>query len=166
MEKKFRALFERGFTALDKTDEKTIFQWTAKIMYGIIYKELSLKIDRTKKASDTILLPEVLESYATLHLFLQSIRVKTEFLAPEPWSIFIFNYTDQTFNYTDDLVGLSFSMKLGRHGVTITFEDSSVIGQFLALLKKLETIPLNEVQFFEVTSQVFYAKRLTLNAPF
>jgi len=166
MERKFIMLRDRKFVALDKDDEKIIFQWTAKILYGTLYKELSLLLDRRQSGGGAILSPEIITSYSTLHLFLQSIRIPTEFNAPKPWSVFVFNYDNDRFHYINDIERLSFSIKLGNVGVTITFEDNNIIEGFLEPLKKLEPIILNDIQFFEVTSKVFYAKRLALNAPY
>lgn len=48
----------------------------------------------------------------------------------------------------------------------MTFEDSNIVEGFLTPLKYLQHIPLNDIQFYEVSSKVFYAKRPALNAPF
>lgn len=165
MENKFQKLLDNKFKNLTESDEVTIFQWTAKILYSTLYKELSLKLDRKNSNLGTIISPSTIEGFGNLHLLLQSIRIKTEFQFPKPWSIFIFNYEDDTFHYLNDVPALCFSIKLGNIGITIAFEDNNEIEHFLSLMKNLNLFKLNYVQFLEISSRIFYAKRLSKNTP-
>jgi hypothetical protein len=83
-------LLERSFENLSIEDEQVIFQWTAKILYATRYKRLSLLIDGKNPELGKILNPYELEGYSALHLFLKSIRFKTTFHSPKPWSLFVF----------------------------------------------------------------------------
>lgn len=165
MEESFRTLLGRRFNDLTDEDEKVIFQWTAKVLYGTLYKELSLLLDRRNPNLGKILTPEVIESYHALHLFLQSIRVETVFAAPKPWSIFVFEYEDDGFHYMNEINSLCFSIKLGDIGITIAFEDNNIIEGYMSRLKELRRFKLNDIQFVEVSTLIFYAKKLALNAP-
>lgn len=165
MEEHFRTLLEGRFEGLADEDKKVIFQWTAKILYGTLYKDLSLLLDRSNPDLGTILTPDVIESYHSLHLFLQSIRVNTVFTQPNPWSIFIFNYEDDSFHYMNEINSLCFSIKLGDIGITIAYEDNNVIEDYLSWLKELRKFKLSHMQFVEVSAIIFYAKKLALNIP-
>lgn len=165
MEENFIALINKRFLELTEDDEKVIFQWTAKILYGTLYKELSLLLDRKETNLGNILKPDVVEGYQSLHLFLQSIRISTVFYKPKPWSIFIFEYENDTFHYMNDIQRLCFSIKLGDIGITIAFEDNNLIEKYLIKLKELRKFKLNEIQFIEVSTNVFYAKSLAESIP-
>jgi hypothetical protein len=165
IEGKFQILLERTFEDLSLEDEQVIFQWTAKILYATRYKELSLLVDRKNPELGNILSPNELEGYSALHLFLQSIRYKTTFHTPKPWSIFVFKCSDEKFYYHNNIVGLCLSMKFGKIAITIVFEDNNVIEDFMSGLKKLKDYPINFPQYLEVNSNLFYSAIIKENVP-
>lgn len=164
LEKAFQKLLDRKFQSLNYDDELVIFQWTAKILYGTLYKELSLRMDIKKPNIENILQPSQVEEYSSLNLILQSIRIPTNFHEPKPWSIFVFNYEHDDFHYINQIHNLCFSIKLGKVGITIAFEDNNVIEDFCLLLKGLRKYDLNLLQFFEVSALIFYAKKIAINS--
>lgn len=163
MEQKFEKIFNKDFKELNVHEELIIFQWTAKILYGTLYRELSLKFDIKNPTLGTILSPHHVEQYSNLHLLLQSIRIPTNVSDPKPWSIFVFKYNDDSFNYINDVENLGFSIKLGRIGVTVIFEDGNAIEDYIGLLKKLIIFDLNLAQYLEVSARIFYSKKLATN---
>lgn len=165
MEGKFQELLEKSFENLSIEDEQVIFQWTAKILYSTRYKELSLLIDRKKPELGKILNPYELERYSALHLFLQSIRFKTTFHSPKPWSLFVFKCTDEEFFYHNNIAGLCVSMKFGKVAITIVFEDNNIIEDFMNGFKKLKEYPINFPQYLEVNCNLFYSAVIKENVP-
>jgi hypothetical protein len=165
MEERFKKLLNKSFQDLSFDDEKTIFQWTGKILYATRYKELSLLIDRTKPNIGNILTTIELESYSSLHLFLQSIRYKTEFNEPKPWSIFIFNCKDDKFFYHNILSSLCLSMKFGKVSITIVYEDNNIISDFMGAFKNLGDYKINFAQYLEINAHIFYSATLKENVP-
>lgn len=159
LESKFSVLHDRKFENLTFEDELVVFQWSIKILYSTMYKELSLKFDRANPSLGNILQPKILESYRMLHLFLQSLRVKTVFHHPKPWSLFVFNLEKDDFDYTNDILGLGFSIKFGNVGNTIVFEDNNIISDYLYLFNHLNDYKLSDLKFWEVTMRIFFAKR-------
>lgn len=157
MEVKFQELLERSFENLNDEDEQVVFQWTAKILYATRYKELSLLVDRKNPELGKILSPNELEGYSALHLFLQSIRFKTIFNSPKPWSLFVFTCSDDEFFYHNNLGALCVSMKFGTVAITIIFEDNNMIEDFMKSFKKLRNYPINFAQYLEINSHLFYS---------
>lgn len=84
LEKTIRENVEKGYSAFYNLDKTKIFQWTGKIFFGILFKELSLLIDQKHKDYSTIMSPKLLEKYKNLHGFLQSIRVPFVFSGFNP----------------------------------------------------------------------------------
>ena len=80
---------DKGYNQFIKLDELIVYQWVLKILYGLLFKELSLKLELHDPNSEPILNPEFLEKFGSLHLFLQSVRFKFNFNDFVPWSIFI-----------------------------------------------------------------------------
>jgi hypothetical protein len=166
MEQAFQALWKRQFSDLTPEDRIVIFQWTAKLLYGTLYKELSLAMDRKDATKGMILTPAIIENYSMLHLLLQSIRIETKFHDPVPWSIFAFRYEDTSYDYFNDIEHLCLSIKLGKVGVTVVFEDNNFVERYFHRLKGLYQFELTSPMFYEVSARVFYGSRLLLKTPF
>ena len=165
MEGKFQILLEKSFKDLSIEDEQVIFQWTAKVLYATRNKELSLRVDRANPDLGNILSPSELVGYSALHLFLQSIRFKTSFHSPKPWSLFVFKCVEDDFFYHNNIHGLCVSMKFGKVAITIVFEDNNIIEDFMGGLKKLKDYPLNFPQYLEVNCNLFYSALIKDNVP-
>lgn len=165
LEEKFKLLLDKSFQNLSFEDEKTIFQWTAKILYATRYKELSLQIDRANPDLGKILTPQELESYSALHLFLQSIRFESEFNAPKPWSLFIFKCIEDDFFYHNNIPALCLSMKFGKTALTIVYEDNNMISGFMNPLNSLRDYELNFPQYLEANAHIFYSAIIKDNVP-
>jgi hypothetical protein len=165
MEGKFKDLLNRSFTNLNNEDEKTIFQWTAKILYATRYKELSILVNRANPEIGKIITPKELESYSALHLFLQSIRYPTTFNEPKPWSIFIFSCEDDQFFYHNNINALCLSMKFGKTSLTIVFEDNNIISDYMSPLKDLHSVHINFPQYLEINAYIFYSGMIKQNVP-
>jgi hypothetical protein len=165
MEESFQQLLNASFENLDIKEEQIIFQWTAKILYATRYKELSLLVDRKNPDLGSILTPSELEGYSVLHLFLQSIRFKTTFHSPKPWSLFIFKCQGDKFFFHNNIEGLCFSMKFGNVAITIIYEDNNIIEDFMNDFKKLKDYPLSFPQYLEVNCNLFYSALIKENVP-
>lgn len=165
LEKKFQSLLNNSFKDLRFEDELIIFQWTAKILYSTLYKELTLTIDRSKPELGKILEPKMIEGYSALHLFLQSIRIPTKIEDPKPWSIFVFKCKDDDYHYMNTIKDLAVAFKFGEVGLCITFEDNNLISSFLEKIRLLSDYPLSFSQFLEVITNIFYAAKIKENAP-
>lgn len=165
LEEKFKRLLDRSFENLNLEDEKTIFQWTGKILYATRYKELSLLINRSNPNLGKILIPKELESYSALHLFLQSIRFKTIFKHKRPWSIFIFKCLEDNYFYHNMLTSMCLSMKFGKISLTIVYEDNNLISEFMGVFKNLRNYEINFAQYLEINAHIFYSAILKENVP-
>lgn len=165
LEKQFRNLLDRSFENLTIEDEKTIFQWTGKILYATRYKELSLLVDRKNPDLGEIISLKELESYSSLHLFLQSIRFETKFNDPKPWSIFTFSCKDDEFFYHNILSSLCLSIKFGKLSLTIAYEDNNIISDFMGAFKHLRNYGINFAQYLEINAHIFYSTILKENVP-
>lgn len=166
----FKQSFEKGFLEFKKLDRLIIFQWIAKIFYGLLFKELSLKVDRSDPAQGSIMSPESLEKLRTLHVFLQSIRFPFKFEGFHPWSIFILqlhSYGDKRdFDYQDDFLNLTFSIRMGEVGILSCLEDNSAQEDLLQdYYNNFEGIKLHPQQFDELYAKLVYKASLLNRVP-
>ncbi|WP_316570413.1 hypothetical protein [Neobacillus sp. YIM B06451] len=162
---------ESGFDEFIKIDKLFIFQWIVKIFYGLLFKELSLNIDRGDSSKGTITTPELLDSYSMTHTFLQSVRTPVEFYDFVPWSIFILKgqiYNDnRDFHYIDGLKTLTFSIKLGEIIIIANLQDNGIHQEQVDdYFKRLDNKSLHNIQFIELAAKNVYSSHLLNFRPF
>lgn len=170
VENTFKQHHEQEFSECIKLDKITIFQWIAKIFYGLLFKELSLRMDRSDPLQGFITSPELLEQLRTLHTFLQSIRMPFEFVGFNPWSIFVVethSYGDRRdFDYHDEIFTLTFSIRMGGIGIIACLEDNGAQEDlFSDYFKRFKGIKLHPTQFDELVAKVSYKAHLMNRVP-
>jgi len=161
---------EGGYLEFTKIDELMVHQWMSKIFYGLLFKELSLSIDRENPHEGTITSPELLERYRTAHWFLQSVRLPLEFSNFFPGSIFIFQihtYGDERdFDYHDGLAALTFSIRMGEVGVVASLQDNGAQKEvFAEYYERIRKITLHPIQFDEFSAKIAYQATVMNRVP-
>lgn len=169
VEKISKEAHESGYQEFSNLDELIIFQWIAKIYYGLLFKHLSLLVDRKEKGKGTILSPDQLKHYQMLHELLQSVRVKFEFNLGTPWSIFLFKthqYGDERdFDYYD-MPSINFSIRIGEVGIVACLGDNGALKEdYAEYVKQFEDIKLHPVQFSEIAAFITYKTSLINRIP-
>jgi len=170
LENEIKNAVEQGYDEFIKLDELKIFQWIAKIFYGILFRELSLLVERKDPSLGQITTPEMLERYKTLYVFLQSVRMPVDFNGTNPWSIFIVRChsydDDRAFDYRDGITTQTFTIRVGEIGVIACLEDSGVQKEiFSDYFKQFEGIRLHPIQFNELSAKVTYKGYLKNRTP-
>jgi hypothetical protein len=79
-----------GKKAVVQLGKKTAFLWLGKILYGLLYKELTLLLERSDPSVGTIITPEIIERYKMHRFFLQQVREIVDCVDFCPGSIHIF----------------------------------------------------------------------------
>jgi len=166
----FKQYFDKGFSEFKELDKLIIFQWIAKIFYGLLFKELSLPLERSDPTQGFITDPEILQELRTLHIFLQSIRMPFDFVGFHPWSIFLVethSYGDKRdFDYHDEMFTLTFSIRLGDIGIIACLEDNGAQEDlFSHYFEKFKGIKLHPLQFDELVAKVTYKAHLMNRVP-
>lgn len=171
IENTIRKGVEGGYDVFRDIDKLTIFQWISKIFYGLLFKELSLDIDRRDKNKGTIITPELLDRFKMLHTFLQSVRLPIEFHDFKPWSIHIVegivsDNNEENFHYIDGFHFLTFSIKMGDILIIANLQDNGLHEEnFNGYYQKLEGCKLNYVQFLELATKNQYSAFLLKHRP-
>jgi hypothetical protein len=170
VEDTIKQYYQKGFSEFTKLDKLLIFQWIAKIFYGLLFKELSLRIERSDPTQGFITDPELLNELRTLHIFLQSVRMPFEFLGFHPWSIFIVEThsygNTRDFDYHDEIFTLTFSIRMGKIGIIACLEDNGAQEErFYDYFEKFKGIRLHPIQFDELVAKVTYTRHLMNRVP-
>ena len=164
LEKEIQKAHDQGVEAFKALPHIRIFQWVAKIQYGILFRQLSLFRDRSDSEAHYILDRDDLNELASLHFFLQSVRLPLMFIGFHPWSIFIVKImkTDSnSFDYRDDVLNGIICIKMGEIGVIVSLEDMGVI-EYASdpLFKNIEQLELYPMQFSELGAYINYQRSL------
>ncbi len=161
MEQAVELSFREGPRHFRQLGKLLMYQWTGKIFYGLLHRELSLDLDRASSELGSITTPELMEDYRTLHGFLQSRRVPIKFENFFPGSIFVFEVemipNAGDFDYSDNPIAMTFCIRMGNIGVITCLKDDELILKGLTeLYQKLQGVRLHPMQFDELCAVVFY----------
>jgi hypothetical protein len=158
---KIQGAYKKGFAGMESLDELLIFQWTGRIVYGLLYYEMVYERDRLLKLGEDFQLSAALkERFGTFHLMLQSLIEPVSFEGQMPWSISVFplKYSSDIYSYRDDTVNLMFSMGVNGFGIIACLQDNGVIGEKQKdILHKIKGHTLHPIQFEELYARFHYS---------
>lgn len=169
VEKPIEEAVKGGYKDFIKLDKKIIFQWLAKLSYGMLFKELSLAIDRKNQALGKILEAEHLEKFKMLFVFLRTILHNAIFSQVKPWSMLIFHIIDEETPQYDaqDLIFTNcFFMRMNDIGIVCNMQDGSYNEQFFKEhMSDFLNIPIKDIQFREICARFLYKSSLMFKQP-
>jgi len=162
---------DAGFATFIMLDEKTIFQWLNKLAYGMLFKELSLKSDRSDPQSPSIYNEEYLKEHKMQFLFLQSIIYNSVFFN-NPWSILIFKINpeqEEKYWAYENPFSKFFAIRLNDIGVIANLMDNGCLkDSFMQFehMKELFNNDLHPIQFAELCAKLHYKTYLLNKTPY
>lgn len=163
VEGKVNAAVKGGFQRAIELPNYTWYLWAGKIFYGILRKELSLYLDRSNPSRGTIVTKEVLESFSSLHLFMQGFRGRHKFTGDVPYSVLVCNLheTGDSYNFRDNLSPFTLAIQMGEIGIIVSFEDGGLIRDtFGRYVDEVGGRKLHPIQFYELYTKVSYQVKL------
>jgi hypothetical protein len=157
-------------TLWEALTNEDLFLWVSKFIYGVVYREAFLAMDRTDPAAGPIASEEFLEQLRTVHFFLQGVRWPIRFVHYTPGSIFRVHFVDddpdlpnEAFWHHDNPFSLTMAMRTGPVGLITALQDNGAIAElFEPVQRRLDQQPLTHLQFIELAAQMSYI-RLQLN---
>src|SRR5690606_17084772 len=93
--------FEKGYDAVKKLDRVTLFQWIARIVYGVVLNEIQAGVRQQTLSGEAMNFSQVLvHKFKNLHLMLQSLVKPVQFDGT-PFTMVIIQVDNpaDTFNY-------------------------------------------------------------------
>jgi hypothetical protein len=166
LDEEIKKAFDSGFAEVKKLPEERLFLWMSRLVYGVVYHDLCLQINRSaKKDKEKEFKLSVLlkERFGKLHLMMQSLIVPIEFGVLKPWSIRIvrLKYSKDTFNYKDEPTNLNFSLGLNGFGIVACLQDNGAVGNSQQdIIDKISDKELHPIQFEELCARFLYANYL------
>jgi hypothetical protein len=172
LDKSVATALKAGFSAFKNIDQALVFQWLSRILYCILYLELiTPRAPQFKRRK--ILKKEFFRMLHTVFLFLNSIRIKTRFHRPYPWSLFIFKTQKHpkkefNFDFKDNPLLLTIAIRMNDIGIVGVLQDNGAVrslGEQAIGIRDARKLELHPIQFSEVAAKIFYAASLINRVP-
>jgi hypothetical protein len=169
LEEEIKTAFLAGFDSVKQLPELRLFQWIAKMVYGILFNEIRIGMMQQKaKNEEFILSQSLIHKFSNLHLMLQSLNQPIIFEGNNPWSIRIFKLetSKDLFNYRDEINTLTFSLGMKDFGIIACLQDNGTNAIYhKEILSKISGKSLHPAQLEEVFARFFYSNYLFNRLP-
>lgn len=169
LEESIQLAFMEGYQAVKKMPSITLFQWMAKLVYGVIFNEIRIGIRQQKTAGEQFTISQSLvHKFTNLHLMLQSLIRPVEFEGNLPWTIHVVpvSHSADLFSYRDEVNTLTFCLRMNDFGIIACLQDNGANKIYHQdLLDKIKDAPLHPIQFEELCGRFFYSNYLFNRLP-
>jgi hypothetical protein len=171
IERAVRLAFDKGPEAVAALDEQILFLWLGKIFYGLLYKDLFLRMDRKRPRKGPILPRRILDEYRMHYFFLQAIRQPFRFEPAIPASIVVFKLQAPDdpalqFEFRDSLALMTVSLRAGTVGILGALQDGRAQRDTLSRWFRMhQGRALHPLQFRELTARFFCRTSLLNRTP-
>jgi hypothetical protein len=169
LEKQIQKAFEKGFVGVKSLDQTLIFQWVAKMVYGIIFKEIHTAVKQQNAFAEGFNISQsLIHKFGALHTMLQSVSQNMIFEDFKPFSMFIckVNNAEDEFAYRDEINTLTFSLRMKDFGLLVNLQDNGANKKYHEeIWNKIEGKTLHPIQFEELCAKVFYSAYLFNRLP-
>jgi len=169
LESAVEAAMEQGYEAVKGLSEVTLFQWVAKILYGVVFNEIQSGVRQAMLSGEPMNFSQALvQKFRNLHSMLQSLRVEMEFENRNPFSVLVLpvDNPETHFNYRDEINTLIFSFRMNDFALIATLQDNGTHAIYHEdVLKAVAGQRLHPIQFEEICARYFYSAYLFNRLP-
>jgi len=169
LDEEIRQAFTAGYEKTAQLDQTLLFQWIAKLVYGMIFNEIQAGVRQQAAVGEPLNFSQVLvHKFKNLHLMLQSLIQPIQFEGLQPFSLKVVRVDNpaDTFSYRDEINTLVFSMRMNDFGIIACLQDNgtnSIYNQ--EYLDKIGDRTLHPIQFEELCARYFYSAYLFNRLP-
>lgn len=161
--------FEEGYDSVVQLPELILFQWMARVMYGVLYQDFSYAISQQeRRRKEFKVSPLLRKKYKNLRLMLQSLVRPVNFENFSPWSIKCsrVNISKDILNYKDETRKLNFCLGMNGFAIAACLQDNGEVATFHQdVFEKMRDATLHPVQFEELYARFLYANYLLYEIP-
>ncbi|MBS1765506.1 MAG: hypothetical protein JSS90_11120 [Bacteroidetes bacterium] len=161
--------FEKGYDAVIKLPEEILFQWMARILYGVLYQDFVYVIRQHAQGGKSLEISALLKQrLKNLVLMMQSLVRPVEYKNFKPWSIQCYkvNISKDIFNYKDETQDLNFCLSMNDFGIVACLQDNGEVATYnKEVLQCVGNATLHPVQFEEMYGRFIYANYLLCKLP-
>ncbi|MCS4089786.1 HNH endonuclease [Rhizobium sp. BK176] len=165
MEESFQHFVYKDWKPISNVPDLLVMQWCAKVLFSILYKEHSLPLRIEDPSGPRIWGNEVIDIYADLSLFLQSLRFPTDFncrATSLPASIYKFDIVwsraipmEEHYDLIGIADGRGIAVRIKSRGYIVIFDGGLQQAYPDSRLQAVEGQALDPLQFREVVAYLF-----------
>ena len=160
LDQTFRAAYDKGYEGIKDLDELIIFQWSGRIVYGLLYLEMMGEWERHHEMNKPFKFDAKLrDRMGKFHHMMQSLIEPITFGERKPWSIVTFplKYGADISSFRDDIINLMFQFGVNGFGFIVSFIDNGITKETeRELIEKIKGYTLHPVQFEELYARFHY----------
>jgi hypothetical protein len=156
IEKRMAAAHASGHRAMTEVEPTDWFIWLGKILYGFLFREMFLPVDRRDLSAGPVVDGELMARFGMHHLFLQAARGIVTW-SDFPASIFLFESQESTvdvrrnFDFADSPALLVVGIRMGHTSVFAVLQDFGALTTLgLRKFEEASRISLAPLQYKEV----------------
>lgn len=155
IENTVHAAYVAGFDAFIELDRDTLFLWLAKILYGVLVREMLLPLDRANPDAGPIVGPDILKQFRMHHYLLQGAVARVTWEG-NPASVMLYRtqvgaMREKNFDFADGPFGPFLSLRLGPIGIISVLQDWGALeAHAWAQLEQAKKLVLAPLQFREL----------------
>lgn len=169
VESEIERAMSQGYAAVKEISQEMLFQWVAKILYGVVFNEIQAGIRQSVMSGEEMNFSQALvHKFRNLHAMLQSVIVPIEFEHKNPFTVQVFEVDNaaDTFLYRDEINTLIFSLRMKDFAIIATLQDNGTHAIYHdEVLAKVEGKKLHPIQFEEICARYFYSAYLFNRLP-
>lgn len=169
LEAQIERAFTSGYEAVRDLDKTALFQWIAKLVYGMIFNEIQIGVRQQMMSGEPMNFSQVLvHKFRNLHAMLQSLIRPVEFDGALPFTIVVtkVDNAENAFSYRDEINTLVFSLRMNDFGIIACLQDNGANGIYHAdYIDKVGGHVLHPIQFEELCARFFYSAYLFSRLP-
>lgn len=169
LESTVQKAFEQGYEAVKNLDEDLLFLWTAKTVYGVIFKEIQVAIKQQHTYAEGFNMSQgLIHKFGMLHSMLQKINRPVVLEDFKPYSLFVcpVKNAENEFAYRDEINTLTFSLRIKDFGILMCLQDNGANKKYHEdLWEKTKGKTLHPIQFEELCAKLFYSAYLFNRLP-
>lgn len=174
LETNVQKAFTKKPSDLNEDDEKWLYLWSCKLLFGMLAKERGLLIDRSNPSQGTIIESNELERLRAIHCHLQAVRFSHEFSGPNcniPGSVVVLESQEcskakKNFDFCDDFVNFSIFIRTGNRVLFANFDGGLVAASIGNVMRSEAQKPLHPIQARELWAKFMYKTQLVEVIPF
>lgn len=168
LDRRIEWAFEQGYEAIVEMDRVTIFQWVARVVYGVVFNEIQAGVRQQALSGEAMNFSQVLvHKFKNLHLMLQSLITPIQFDGV-PFTIVVTRVDNptHTFSYRDEINTLVYSLRMNDFGLIVCLQDNGANEIYHeAFVKSVMGRQLHPIQFEELCARFFYSAYLFNRLP-
>lgn len=167
------AATEDSVEAVRNLPKDLVFRWLGKIVYGILYRELFLLVDRAVPRRGRIINRALLRQFAQHHFFLMGARLPMQLLNGSPYSLLTFRVQETGDSSLDWWFGdlphsLFIALRTKGVGFIAILQDGGVGADFFRSFpekRPIEEMNLHPLQFRQLAAEFAYKNYLLIRPP-